>query len=137
MFLAPGLRSTFDKPKCFLVEIWANHCCFHIPFHQLIVRLPVEYGLARQVSVQLVEASGNIMGSFDEKLIDYTIGLLRNRKVSCEPPVRPLARLMSYPLSARTPAVQRLFAKRIYSTDGSSMYVRTITQSALSCLVDG
>lgn len=44
--------------------------------------LSVKHGFLRQVSVQLVEASDHIMGSFDEKLIDYTTGLLENRKVS-------------------------------------------------------
>lgn len=34
-----------------------------------------------QVSVQLVEASDHIMGSFDETLIQYTTRLLENRKV--------------------------------------------------------
>ena len=48
--------------------------------------IPVTCAFGRQVSVQLVEASDHIMGSFDEKLIDYTTGLLKNRKVSCTPP---------------------------------------------------
>lgn len=43
------------------------------------------FDLTDKVSVHLVEASDNIMGSFDEKLISYTTRLLENRKVSEQP----------------------------------------------------
>lgn len=97
MSLRPGLGSTFEKTILFFFRRDFGQSLL---FSLFLIHAPCEYKLARQVSVQLVEASDHIMGSFDEKLIDYTTGLLKNRKVSCKPTFSRFARPTSYPLFA-------------------------------------